>query len=174
MFGLNLEFKVHSLEIITKITVVDFDGNRHLDAQTIATDLVVDLCLLKSSYINKLPAKLSLNEAPIGGTVWHLAAPYAIFYPQAVPIFRGVMAGHDGTGPAAGAMYTDLPARPGCSGGGVFNPRGKLIGILHSTDVRMSEVAYGASREQLRCFLYQGFKMSDELRAAPALVGCKE
>jgi len=174
MFGLNLDFKADSLEIITNISVVDVDGNYH-QTKVLAVDAIVDLCLLRSSYINHLPAKLSSKEAVIGSTIWNLAAPYAIFYPQSgVPIFRGVMSAQDGTGPAGGAMYTDLPARPGSSGSGVFDTDGRLLGILHSTDIRMPEVAYGTSREQLRCFLYQSFKMTDGIEAAPALIGCKE
>ena len=171
MLGLNIEYPIHSAEFLTNIIVHDIDGHQY-KSRTMLVDGVIDLCLLETQFINHLPAKLSGEEIPLGGTVWNLAAPYGIFYPGAVPIFRGIVFAHDGVGPASGAGYSDVPARPGSSGSAALNEDGQVVGIIHSIDARIPQIAYGASRSQLRCFLFQAFTMEGKLEAGPALMGC--
>lgn len=173
MLGVLVDYQVHSAEFMTNIVVYDVTGNRYA-TRIMLSDEVIDLCLLETQFINHLPAKLSTREIPIGGTVWNLAAPYGIFYPGRVPIFRGIMFAHDGVGPAGGAGYSDVPARPGSSGSAALDEDGKIVGIIHSIDRRIPQIAYGASREQLRCFLFQGFSMDGKLEAGPALIGCSK
>ncbi len=173
MLGLQIEYPIKSAEFLTNIIVHDIDGNQY-KSRTMLLDGVIDLCLLETQFINHLPAKLSTKEIPLGGTVWNLAAPYGIFYPNAVPIFRGIMFAHEGVGPAGGAGYSDVPARPGSSGRAALDDDGRVVGIIHSIDARIPQIAYGASRSQLRCFLFQAFSMEGKLEAGPALIGCSE
>jgi S1-C subfamily serine protease len=93
-----------------------------LNSQDYAVDLKNDLAIIYfDSYIsNKNTVKLSINNNNVGDLVFHLG------YPTSGELFS--MA--EITKITLKNAYATFRSIPGCSGGGVFNASGELVGIL--------------------------------------------
>jgi S1-C subfamily serine protease len=109
---------------------------------------VNDLCLMRSDFINGVPAVRIAERVPgIGEEIINIAAPYDIFDFNMVPILTGIWCGSN---PSYQAFICDLPASPGSSGSPVFNQEGELVSIIHSTHVQFHASSFGANLAQIR------------------------
>ena len=109
---------------------------------------VNDLCLMRSDFINGVPAVRIAERVPgIGEEIINIAAPYDIFDFNMVPILTGIWCGSN---PSYQAFICDLPASPGSSGSPVFNQEGELVSIIHSTHVQFHASSFGANLTQIR------------------------
>ncbi len=150
----NVLLQILGMTRITSITrnisynLMNVYGRTAENIQVIGTDAANDICILRSDLIEGIePVSLSLRDPVLGEEVWNIAAPYGIFDFHMVPILRGVWCGQN---PGGGTFICDLPASPGSSGSPVFNERGQLVSIIHSTHVQFHAASFGANISQIR------------------------
>jgi S1-C subfamily serine protease len=138
--------------------LIDIEGQRH-DATIFHLDRDNDMCILSSYDIWGRISPVSETDPEIGETVYGISAPEGLFSSHMVPIFRGIYSGRsigrvpsfNGTGLAMSEIDVHtFTSRPGSSGSGVFNLRGELIGIVHSTVTNVNGVSISSTPQELR------------------------
>lgn len=112
-------------------------GGETRPARLVHIIVETDTCILliEDSFIP--PVKLSDSPANQGERVYALGSPVGLFDKNMILKFEGFYAGVTGGVTAQGSNrvfgkldgYT-IPARPGSSGGPIFNERGELIGMM--------------------------------------------
>jgi len=136
-----------------KITLeVPTKGN--YEASIVKMDKEKDLCLLKPTTVFTHPVPLSKNSPKLGDIVYSISAPYGIVGSDLALIFRGFYSGKDTLDDDREVRFYTVPARPGSSGGPVFNKNWELIGIIHTAFSTIENVGIGAGLEDIRTFLY--------------------
>ena len=142
----------------TSHRLIDIEGQRH-DATIFHLDRDNDMCILSSYDIWGRTSPVSETDPEIGETVYGISAPEGLFSSHMVPIFRGIYSGRsigrvpsfNGTGRAMSEIDVHtFTSRPGSSGSGVFNLRGELIGIVHSTVTNVNGVSISSTPQELR------------------------
>ena len=102
-------------------------GGISYDATLEHADVERDLCtLIAEGLVAPAPAIAPLSEVRIGQRV------YAVTYPEklAISLTEGLIAGVQAGNPALPPIQTTATLAPGASGGGLFDERGRLIGIV--------------------------------------------
>ena len=112
----------------TKVTVVTAD-NREVPAEVVFSDPQRDLDVLKPS--GAVGAGAALAAEPdgalrAGDTVFAIGSPFGLMNTVTVGVVSAV--GRKG-GSGQSMIQTDAPINPGNSGGGLFDLRGRLVGV---------------------------------------------
>lgn len=98
---------------------------RPLIGTVVSQDVDADLCLVKVSQLNILPAEIgSAARLRIGDTVYAIGAPRGL----ELSLSDGLVAQLRGSSDAP-IIQTTAPISPGSSGGGLFDGNGRLVGI---------------------------------------------
>jgi len=112
----------------TKVTVVTAD-NREVPAEVVFSDPQHDLDVLKPSGAVGAGAALAAEpDAALraGDTVFAIGSPFGLMNTVTVGVVSAV--GRKGDS-GQSMIQTDAPINPGNSGGGLFDLRGRLVGI---------------------------------------------
>jgi len=136
-------------DVLTFITVSTWNEER-LSVEVVGIDIVNDLCMLEGDFSGLPYIRLSRILPKPGDTVYNLAAPYGIFGNKFILTFSGTYSGK--MSPDNEQIYT-IPAAPGSSGSPVFNSRGHLVGIIHSSTTVMESIAIGPTTEAVLNFV---------------------
>lgn len=129
----------HVVEDSTRIVVLLPDGYT-VKAHVVASDPVADFALIRMDAPARgivTPAVFETGPSKPGEKVWSLGNPFGTSrFGGEVSISHGVLSAanrsyyNEDTGRLyLGALQHDAPTNPGNSGGGLFNSRGRLIGI---------------------------------------------
>tara|TARA_Y100000310_G_C20688159_1_gene820451 strand:- start:987 stop:1799 length:813 start_codon:yes stop_codon:yes gene_type:complete len=123
-------------------------------AEIIKTDEHSDLCMLKPSEVFTHPVPLSKTAPVLGDVVYSISAPFGISGSSMALIFKGFYSGTDTIGEDKIAEFYTVPARPGSSGGPIFNTEWELIGIIHTAFTNLESVGIGSGLDPVTRFLY--------------------
>lgn len=111
---------------LDKVWVEDYSGHKQL-ATVVSKNVGYDLALLKIKDA-ETPARISYVEPKVGSTVWIVGMPLGLEWTVTKGIVSQVHVNVQGF---LGSFFiTDATVLPGNSGGGAWNDRGELIGIV--------------------------------------------
>jgi len=134
----------HVVNGIRNIHVYLQDGSKYA-AELIGSDPYADLAIIKIDA-EGLPAAMMGNSSgvSVGETVYAIGNPLGVFTSS---VSRGIISGLDRTldieGVSMTLMQTDAAVNPGNSGGGLFNAKGELIGIVNAKTASVSVEGLG-------------------------------
>ena len=113
-----------------------------------------DICALfvKDTVIKGV--KISKNKPKIGDRIYSMSAPQGIFHPPAVPILEGT---YSGDAYKDRFSVTTIRAIGGCSGSGILNESGELIGILFATHPAFNSITLSSTYSSTVDFVYKTF-----------------
>ena len=131
-----------------KMIAVDIDKERH---QTMIIDFTMceDMCIAYAPGLYRPPVKLALRGPQPGDAALNLAAPLGVFDAHMIPILHGH---YSGIAYGGKAIYT-IPAIGGSSGSGVFNTRGQLVGMIHSSHVRFQFLSLSPTFKEISDYI---------------------
>jgi len=124
------------------------------EAAVVRMDHDKDLCLLKPSVVFSYPVPLADAPPELGDPVLSISAPYGISGEKMALVFQGFYAGTDTIGDDREVEFYTVPARPGSSGGPIFNDSWEVIGMIHTAFSNLEHVAIGTGLEDIRSFAY--------------------
>ncbi len=108
------------------------DENGKMDAEIVATDLKLDVCILSVAELADEPAAIpirlgSANSMSIGEEVYALGAPHGL----ELSLSRGIVSQlwKEAGDESAPEIQTDVAISGGSSGGALLDSTGKLVGI---------------------------------------------
>jgi hypothetical protein len=113
-----------------------------------------DLCLLRPSEVFSHPIPLAEEAPRFGDVVYSISAPYGISGENMALIFKGFYAGTDTLSDDREVEFYTVTARPGSSGGPIFNDSWELVGMIHTAFSNLEHVAIGTGLEDIRSFAY--------------------
>jgi len=151
-----------SIKTKTKISVVAPTKGSY-DAVVVRLDADKDLCLLKPTTVFTHPVPVATTPPTLGDVVYSISAPFAISGSNLALIFKGFFSGTDVFGDDRKVRFYTVPARPGSSGGPVFNEDWEVIGIIHTAFTTLESVAIGAGLEDVRTFLNPPAELTVEI-----------
>jgi len=134
-----------ALKIKTKIKFYDIWGNSH-EGKIVHIDHENDICLVKSPGRWATPTQVAKTMPRAGERVFNIAAPFGIYSPGMVPTFEGFYCGSD----SRKNEFYSIPTKPGSSGSPVFNMRGELISLIHSSSIMLESLGLGCALENLQ------------------------
>ena len=119
----------HVVDGAEAVTVITSDGRR-VPAEVVVADAAVDLAVLRPEQVVGQGARLAPEPTAglrIGDTVFAIGSPFGL---QGT-VTAGVVSETNRTQRGSGVpmIQTDTPINPGNSGGGLFDLRGRLVGI---------------------------------------------
>lgn len=88
-----------------------------------------------------------------GDAVAAVGHPFGMTWSYSVGVVSAVRFFDDNLVPALWLVQTTAPTSKGCSGGGLFNERGELVGVAHSSQVRGQNLNLYVHAKYLRAFL---------------------
>jgi S1-C subfamily serine protease len=123
----------HLVAGATSVTVSTKRGET-IDAQVIGIDPTTDLCLLAVEGLDELPLPELTDDPEVGDPVVAVGAGRGNTGWTSIGVVqeRNWLAS-DGTVAVAGLLATSTDTQPTTSGGALFDPNGRLIGILSAT-----------------------------------------
>lgn len=113
---------------------VTFDSGQSVAADIVATDATHDLAVIKVKKTGLAPVEFA-QSADVGVGDWAIAIGSPSDYANSVTLGivnglgRQLDTGDPNTAPLTGLVQTDAAISPGNSGGGLFDARGRLIGM---------------------------------------------
>lgn len=119
----------HVVDGAEAVTIVTSDG-RNVPAEVVASDANVDLAILRPEQVVAQGARLAPEPdggLQVGDTVFAIGSPFGL----EGTVTAGVVSETRRTQSDNGLpmIQTDTPINPGNSGGGLFDLRGRLVGI---------------------------------------------
>ena len=81
--------------------------------------------------------------------MYYLGAPFGVFHPPTVPIFKGIYSGVVST---TSALAT-FPVAPGSSGGVVLNLSNKIVGVVYAVHPGLNQISMITNHQKTREFL---------------------
>ena len=137
------------VEAVDNLKVETLSGHFY-KAVVLDHDPEIDACLMfAEDLVDDVEEVALADSAPKeGDKVFNIASPYAIHYPNVVPIFEGRYIGERGFN----GFYT-FEAGPGSSGSMILNEKGELIGLLHSVFRSMHSVVVSVKYDSLMQFI---------------------
>ena len=135
-------------------------GNPHT-AEVVAIIKEIDICVFNVSGVRLPTVTPSSSELLPGEKVFALATPSGIYGPNLLPRFEGYYSGFTGEIPAPEGRgfnfktldaYT-IPARPGSSGGPIFNGDGELVGMIIMARPEFQSFALSPRQAHLRAVI---------------------
>ncbi len=100
-------------------------GGNVLDAVVQIADKELDLCSLRVMGLYSTPVVVASGEVRVGQTVYAIGAPQGLELTLSEGIVSSLRQTSKGT-----IIQTTAPISPGSSGGGLFDSRGQLVGIV--------------------------------------------
>lgn len=97
--------------------------------------------ILNSPVKNKVPVKISTFSANINDTVYMVGYPNKLFTGSGKVYLN-----------SADWQWAEFRSIPGCSGGGIFNDKGELVGILWGT-IRGKNVSIFEKLNEIKAFI---------------------
>lgn len=131
-----------------KTYIIDYDGTKRTSFSIAKIDEKNDLCLIKSKG-NRNYARISASRPDIGDLTYSVSSPHGVFSANNVLLYSGYYTGIDGD---EQSVFTIL-AKPGSSGGPVFNQNGEIISIISSTHINIENIAFGTELSFIHEFL---------------------
>jgi S1-C subfamily serine protease len=125
-------------------------------AKIIKMDEKNDLCMLKPSKVFTHPVALSDVKPVIGDVIYSISAPFGISGINLALIFEGFYSGTDTISDDRHVDFYTVPARPGSSGGPIFNRSWEVVGMIHTAFTSLESVGIGAGLDPIRAFLFPG------------------
>ena len=113
-----------------------------------------DICALFVKSIKVKGVKISENKPIIGDRVYSLSAPMGIYHPPAVPVLEGTYSGQVYNGRFS---VTTIRAIGGCSGSGILNQHGELVGILFATHPAFNSITLTSTYDSTIKFIHETF-----------------
>lgn len=101
------------------------DNKDALPATVTVADEEFDLCKLRVSGLTKKPAQISSARVAVGQKVFAIGSPRGLDMTLSDGLVSSLR-----EGPAGQYIQTTAPVSPGSSGGGLFDQRGRLVGII--------------------------------------------
>ncbi len=154
----------HLIDGATSVKVITRDGTTY-DAQVIGSDPTTDVCVLEVDGVgNDLPDPELTATAGIGDPVVAVAAGRGNvgWISMGVVQERNWLASNaNGTVAVAGLLATSTDTTPTTTGGGLFDPNGRLIGILTT--------APGATRTGLAVTIDVVLDVADQLERSKSV-----
>jgi len=135
----------YSISTKRSVEIFDFHGNHH-DASVLHADDIHDVCILRSDGVWGTPVRVAKEMPAQGEQVFNLAAPYGVYAPNMVLTFQGYYSGTDFFN---NEIFT-IPTRPGSSGSPIFNSKGELISVIHSSHRNFENIAIGCQLQNLK------------------------
>lgn len=123
-------------------------------ATVVRMDRDKDLCLLKPSEVFSHPVPMAETPPELGDEVYSISAPFGISGDKMALIFHGFYAGTDALNDDREVEFYTVPARPGSSGGPIFNDSWEVVGMIHTAFSNLEHVAIGTGLEDIRSFAY--------------------
>lgn len=96
-----------------------------LPAMVTVADEELDLCKLRVNGLGKRPAGISTAQLNVGQKVFAIGSPHGLDLTLSDGLVSSLR-----EGPAGTYIQTTAPVSPGSSGGGLFDQRGRLVGII--------------------------------------------
>lgn len=96
-----------------------------LSATVTVADEELDLCKLRVNGLGKRPANVSTAPLNVGQKVFAIGSPQGLDLTLSDGLVSSLR-----EGPAGTYIQTTAPVSPGSSGGGLFDARGRLVGII--------------------------------------------
>ena len=114
-----------------------------------------DICALFVKGAAIKGVKVSKQKPKIGDRVYSMSAPQGIFHPPAVPILEGT---YSGDVYKERFTVTTIRAIGGCSGSGILNQSGELVGILFATHPAFNSVTLSSTYSATINFIHETFE----------------
>ena len=124
-------------------------SNEQKPVKILEFDIKHDICMVWVKNLFIQPVAISPSEPEPGDRVFNIAAPLGIFSKDMVPIFEGF---YDGVDQGGRAVYS-IPAIGGSSGSPIFNRKGELIGMVHSTIRYFNQITISPNYKAMREFI---------------------
>ena len=126
-------------------TITLFNGAATLKAQVVGADTVTDRCYLRADGdLRPVPGLREYSSLMVGETVYTIGSPKGLVNTLGSGLLSGLRTSEDQT------QYVQIsaPVSAGSSGGGLFDDRGNLIGIVSFTirDAQNLNFAIAASQ----------------------------
>ncbi|MBI2876605.1 MAG: trypsin-like peptidase domain-containing protein [Candidatus Tectomicrobia bacterium] len=123
----------HVIDKAKQIRVTLSDREEY-QAQLVGIDPGTDLALIKIHPAKKLQAArlADSDQLRVGDTVLAIGNPWGM----GQSVSKGIVSAKErsvGLNPYEELIQTDAAINPGCSGGGLFNLKGELVGVVSST-----------------------------------------
>ena len=153
-----------SIKFTETILVLDSSGSYHqahvvLSEQKDTSKNTADLCLLFIPTIDNSQIKTRVSFSPrgptIGEEVYYMGAPWGVYHPPTVPIFRGT---YSGPVSRVSSMVT-APVAPGSSGGVVLNKRNMAVGVVYAVHPSMNQISMISNYYLTKDFLIRAKKL---------------
>lgn len=133
------------------ITIVDIAGRRR-SAVVVGSDARSDLALIRVEGPALEPAPLGASASlRVGDAVVAIGNPFGLGHSLAAGVVghvgRRLASGDDG--PRVEFLQLSVPLNPGNSGGPVFDPRGRVVGVLSGTHAQGQSIAFAVPIEVL-------------------------
>jgi serine protease Do len=143
---------ISTRELITNCHVVAhgravtlLNGDRILRAEMVAADVATDRCWLRADgELQPVPGIREYDTLMVGETVYTIGSPKGLGNTLGQGILSGLRTAEDKTQ----FVQVTAPVSPGSSGGGLFDDRGNLIGVVTFTirDAQNLNFAISASQ----------------------------
>ena len=111
-------------------TITLINGNAIIKAEVIASDLATDRCWLRADgELMPVPGFREADSLVVGETVYTIGSPKGLVNSLGSGLLAGLRTAEDGTE----YIQITAPVSSGSSGGGLFDDKGNLIGIVTFT-----------------------------------------
>jgi S1-C subfamily serine protease len=127
-------------------TVTLINGATTLNADVVGADLATDRCVLRAQdgELIPVPAVRDYSSLSVGESVFTIGSPRGLANTLGAGLLSGLRVGENKTE----YIQITAPLSPGSSGGGVFDDRGNLIGVMNATVPDSQSLNFAISASQ--------------------------